>query len=356
MPCSEAKLEANRKNAMLSTGPRTQSGKDVSRLNSLTHGLCAKAILPEDPEAILTRSGHIFSALRPQNEFQCWLVDHAAVCTLRIDRCERIERRVRDKICLRAEVTWDEDRKLDVEKLAAMLEKRPSEVVSTLRRTPHGCDWLITRWALLADAADKNDNKKWTEEQTALAFDLLATPTLFRLGYQPGVVVDSEGNIIVATEQPVVLARRMVDELKERREEVRCLDNVDRSLTETDHDFDTDPEIRRVRRYESALHTKLRWAVNLIKEDPAKRPYDAALRYRWENRVVTVTKTPEEIAIEKHVPASIHPPFDLTEEEAPPLGQMADIPAIMKSRKARRAAKSESTRAAKRSKAAKLRA
>ena len=297
MPCSEAKLEANRKNAQLSTGPKTPEGKDKSRVNSLTHGLCAKVLIPEDPEDIYIRSGHLFSALRPQNEFQCWLVDLAAVCTLRIDRCERIERRTRNKICLRAEVTWDEDRKLDVEKLAAMLEKKPSEIVSTLRRTPHGCDWLITRWALLADAADKNSDKKWTEQQTALAFDLLATPALFRLGYQPGVVVDSEGTIIVATEQPAVLARRMVAELKERREEVRCLDNVDRSLTESDHDFDTDPEIRRLRRYESALHTKLRWAVTLIRANLEDWPVDGNLRYRWENRVVTVPKTPEEIAI-----------------------------------------------------------
>jgi hypothetical protein len=353
MACSEAKLEANRKNAKLSCGPRTQAGKDKSRTNAIKHGLCSKDVLLEDPEAITTRSGHIFTALRPQNEFQCWLVDHAAVCTLRIDRIERIERRTRDKIRLRAEINWDEDRKLDVEKLAGMLPKQPAEVVSTLRRTPHGCDWLITRWALLADTAEK---KSWTEEQTALAFDLLATPTLFRLGYQPGVVVDSEGNVIVATEQPAELARRMVAELKVHREEVRDLDEVDRALTETDHDLDTDPEIRRIRRYEAALHTKLRWAVNLIQEDPTKRPYDGALRYRWENRVIPVPKTPEEIAIEKHVPVSIHPPFDLTEEEAPPLGQMADFSAIAKSRKEKRAAKAESNRAARRRKAAKLRA
>ena len=354
MPCSEAKRESNRKNAALSTGPRTQTGKNVSRMNSLTHGLCAKALVPEDADAIMARADLMFDALRPQNDFQCWLVDHAAVCSLRIDRCERIERRTRNKICLRAEVTWDEDRKLDVEKLAARLPKQPAEIVNTLRRTPHGCDWLIARWALLADAADKDIDKKWTEEQAALAFDLLATPTLFRLGYQPGVVVDSEGNIIVATEQPAVLARRMVAELKERREEVRCLDDVDRSLTESDHDFDTDPEIRRIRRYETALHTRLRWAVELIREDPEKRPCDGHLRNRWQNRMVAVPKTPEEIAVEKHVPVSIHPPFDLTEEEAPPLGQMADIPAIVKSRKQKRAALAESRRQARRSKAAKL--
>ena len=67
-------------------------------------------------------------------------------------------------------------------------------------------------------------------------------------------------------------------------------------------------------------------------------------------------KTVEEIAVEKHVPVSIHPPFDLTEEEAPPLGQKADIPKIVKSRKRQRKAQDDSRRDTKRRRLEKLRA
>jgi hypothetical protein len=53
---SEKQLEANRRNARQSTGPRTDAGKHASRQNAVTHGLLAKAVVitagdyQEDPE------------------------------------------------------------------------------------------------------------------------------------------------------------------------------------------------------------------------------------------------------------------------------------------------------------------
>src|SRR5262245_61015258 len=48
---SKQRLEANRSNAKRSTGPRTQPGKDRSKMNGLKHGLTAKSgvIDGEDP-------------------------------------------------------------------------------------------------------------------------------------------------------------------------------------------------------------------------------------------------------------------------------------------------------------------
>lgn len=43
---SAAQMEANRKNAQKSTGPKTQKGKATSRLNAVTHGLTARTVLP----------------------------------------------------------------------------------------------------------------------------------------------------------------------------------------------------------------------------------------------------------------------------------------------------------------------
>ncbi len=42
---SEKKAEANRRNARQSTGPKTDAGKQASRMNAVTHGLLAKAVV-----------------------------------------------------------------------------------------------------------------------------------------------------------------------------------------------------------------------------------------------------------------------------------------------------------------------
>src|SRR5208283_4816131 len=57
---SVKQIEANRRNALHSTGPTTPEGKQASRLNALKHGLRAKEVIipgQEDPaefEAMLT--------------------------------------------------------------------------------------------------------------------------------------------------------------------------------------------------------------------------------------------------------------------------------------------------------------
>jgi hypothetical protein len=48
----ERRIRANRANAMLSTGPRTDSGKQRSSLNALRHGLtAASAVLASEDRA-----------------------------------------------------------------------------------------------------------------------------------------------------------------------------------------------------------------------------------------------------------------------------------------------------------------
>ena len=71
MAISAAKLEANRRNAQKSTGPRTQAGKDRSKMNAVTHGCRAETlVLPEeDPQELEDRRaagrpawGHVVSS------------------------------------------------------------------------------------------------------------------------------------------------------------------------------------------------------------------------------------------------------------------------------------------------------
>jgi hypothetical protein len=360
MIVSQARIDANRLNAQMSTGPRTIEGKHVSRANAITHGLCSSIIVPESPELVQKRAEEIYQAFKPYTDYQAYHVDRAAVLTIRIERVERIERRVRDKNCLRAELTWDDDRRLEAEVLGGRLARKPAETVETLRRTPHGCEWLMTRWAMLAHAADTNTNNLWTDEQSSLAFDLLATPAAFRLGRKPGASIDYHGKVLDPANDSAAVARRMVDELMQRREAVRGLDEVDRALAEADLTLDSTDELRKLRRYETALHSKLRWTIGQMQfQGPEGKP-DPGLFPVWKVDSAPIEKpeprTPDEKAAEAHDPNSFSPPFCLEPDEAPPPGQKANIPAILNMRKEKKLEKARARREALRRKAEKLHA
>src|SRR3954451_12015675 len=312
MIVSEARLAANRRNAQRSTGPKTEEGKQRSRANALKHGLCASVVVAEDAKLVQQRASDWFDALKPQCEYHSWLVDEVAIISLRIDRCERMERRARDAKAIRAELCWEDDRRLDAVRLGGLLSKRPDEVVEELRRPPQGCEWLMTRWAMLAHTADLKGS--WTPEQARMAFDLLGTPIEFREGIKPGASLDLDGRMIESADDPAAVARREIAALKERRELVEGLDEVNQPLAVADLNDEDDPELRRLRRYESALHRRLRWCLAQLRyESPHRRAHPGLTRPRCDAQpAATVEPAPKpETPKEFWQAVAPNPPFDL---------------------------------------------
>jgi hypothetical protein len=356
MATSEARIQANRRNALLSTGPKTQEGKDRSRANALKHGLCSTTLVPEDLRLVTERAMEWYMCLKPQNPYQTWMINEIAVISLRIDRAERMERRLRDRAMLRAELTWDEDRMIEVESLGSKLSRRPSEIVRQLRATPQGCDWLIERWSILARAADQNSS--WTSDQTRLAFDLLGTTAEARDGRAPGDLVNLDGTLIEPSIGPLNVARREVDQLLERRSVVADLDEVDRSLVAADQYDETNAEHKRLRRHENTLHNRLRWFINQMHDpSPHVLKTHADLKPNWVERVEP--PAPSETVEPKTEPPAlveIHPPFDLTPDEFPEPGELPDIPKIIANRRDKKLRKAEARRDAKRRRVERLRA
>lgn len=94
---SRKKLEANRRNARLSTGPKTAAGQRKARWNALKHGLLAAETIiaagegqerREDFERLL---GQLRRDLRPQSALEEMLVEKVAVCYWRLRRLLRYE-------------------------------------------------------------------------------------------------------------------------------------------------------------------------------------------------------------------------------------------------------------------------
>ena len=109
---SAAKALANRTNAQASTGPRTQEGRTVSRLNAVSHSLTSKTVvLPhesqEEYNAVL-RS--LMNDHRPANDNERLLIERLAQAHWRLQRCYSVERAfLENRIAAALEETPDVD-------------------------------------------------------------------------------------------------------------------------------------------------------------------------------------------------------------------------------------------------------
>ena len=80
-------IAANRRNARKSTGPKTQTGKAVAKMNSLKHGLRAEDVVAtgwyfqEDPAAYNQLRRKLWESLAPVGVLEEILVDRMTVCT-----------------------------------------------------------------------------------------------------------------------------------------------------------------------------------------------------------------------------------------------------------------------------------
>ena len=90
---SPLQVEANRRNSLHSTGPRTPEGKAVSRFNALKSGIHAEAqIIPgEDPAELEALSAGYYEQFHPASPIQCFLVDTLVHADWQLRRMRRLE-------------------------------------------------------------------------------------------------------------------------------------------------------------------------------------------------------------------------------------------------------------------------
>ena len=248
--------------------------------NVLVDGFATKITrYPENAAEVKGRERDFFHTLCPRNYLQAWLADDASLMTLRLERCARIERRERDRIALRAEFFWDDDRKTEAEEIGSRLAGDPAKVVDRLRKTPQGCDWLMRRWALLAREIDRV--KAWDAGQTAMAFDLLGTPAKFR-NDEIGREIDEDGRVSEGKPDLAAFARSQIAKLRGRRAAVAEADALDRALAMADMTEQSTPKLRRLRRYENGLHRRLKWDLYQLQQEPKNVRPNPELAYLYD--------------------------------------------------------------------------
>src|SRR5215211_7511972 len=90
---TQRQLEANRRNATSSTGPRTPRGKAVVALNAVQHGLLSRqAVIQGESEAELVEFGkRLRGQLAPLGELELLLVDRVVSTAWRLRRAVSLE-------------------------------------------------------------------------------------------------------------------------------------------------------------------------------------------------------------------------------------------------------------------------
>jgi hypothetical protein len=90
---SERKIEANRRNAALSTGPKTARGRTAVSRNAISHGLLARdVVLPyEDSRAFERQAASVGARLRAVAGMERVLVERIVALQWRLRRLGKIE-------------------------------------------------------------------------------------------------------------------------------------------------------------------------------------------------------------------------------------------------------------------------
>ena len=245
----------------VATGPTPPGGREPRtprrewRREKLMKHLVDPPVVAEDAALLEAQARDINQAFQPRNGWQDWLTTTIAMNITRLNRCERIERKLRDMASYRAIDFWEDDQKLAAETLALKLAKEPGKTVAGLQRTAAGVDWLLARWRFLAGV----DPQSWTDAQRDLAIRMV--------GADPTVDPSVPG-----------FAQERVNELGLRRERAAEADAIQRGLVEADLSDDI-PGLAALRRHAKSLQRQVKWYVDQFHvehpdrwDDPRRRP------------------------------------------------------------------------------------
>lgn len=303
-PPSKARLEANRRNALRSTGPKTEEGKAKSRGNARTHGLTAQTQGGDEAkdEKLRDRIALWIEDAKPSSPHESWLIEVMAIESARYRECRDKEAELREREARRAETAWDADRHAEIETLAKKLALRPSLVQAELLRSKHGIQWLKSRWEGLAESL--SDPGGWTEADRELALDLIGAPLELRRGrtcvdpfpqdeletkLSESSFADGESDPGNPTEpvdpterdafrrlaglrtgDPTAYRRAFVAAmaafLQERLDRLESVDEADRLAVVRRISPDFSRELKLLRRYENASFRRFQWACRRFHE------------------------------------------------------------------------------------------
>jgi hypothetical protein len=176
-------IEANRENALRSTGPKTELGKSRSRSNALKHGMTGNGVADSESEAFRARRQSWAVEYRPLGMAANWQMDRLVEASLQLDRCGTALNQTLAEHRGRAFHSWDSDRRIEAAQISNGLARKPGWTTRKLQTSWHGAELLVEIWERLGQALEAAGD--WSESERSTALDLLGLPPLLRAGRTP---------------------------------------------------------------------------------------------------------------------------------------------------------------------------
>jgi hypothetical protein len=164
MPTSEARINANRKNALSSTGPKTIEGKAISRGNALKHGMTGAGIVlgAADSGEVERRNEALQAELAPQSTLGEILVRQLAMLSVRMERSGKQEIASVASRVRHAEDDFDQGRLDEADRLLDLLGEEPRIHLRKLKNSPEGVERLMVAWEDLRADLIREPRPIWT--------------------------------------------------------------------------------------------------------------------------------------------------------------------------------------------------
>lgn len=260
---SEKQLQANRRNAAKSTGPRTPEGKAKSSRNALKHGLLAREVVISDGDGAENASE--FEALmdRLENHFQPvgaleeLLVERVGVSIWRLRRAQRFEVGV-----IRQELDTytteplfpkikDATRELEHAKRQLTLEIHILKLAEHEENLFGPADWHVAKraWQELAEELDCGDldlNNPQIQQDFVSRLE------------ERGITKDRVCECLIQAQKRVIeQMRRRISECEETVERARRHDELSRFSAALFHCLPDEDNVLKLVRYESMIDRQL---------------------------------------------------------------------------------------------------
>jgi hypothetical protein len=172
---SQARISANQANAKKSTGPTSVEGKNISRRNSLKHGMAgAGVVLPEEVAVEVERVDEELQAeLNPRSGLGKILVRQLASTSVRMERGSMQESAALAVRVRHASEDFDEERIDRADRLFDALGDNPRGQLRRLRKSPEGVDRLVREWEELRADLTRDPKPYWVASHLERAAHLI---------------------------------------------------------------------------------------------------------------------------------------------------------------------------------------